>query len=474
MAASRYNVIVKDAPDETIIFNTLTGALAVLDAQAYATYQTGAGELLGILEDNGFLVAADTDELELQRLNFEHDRFDRSWLALSIAPTLACNYACPYCYQRDLSLNGRMSDEVITGIYTLVEKYYQRDQFKDFSVQWYGGEPALCLDIIEKMSAHFMEFCAARGIAYEASILTNGSLIDADAARRLAASRVTHAMTTVDGCRELHNRRRIARNGEDSFSMTLGGALACKQAGIDVSVAMNLDKQSLSDYHILRRQFDDQDKFDIFPSLMKDYRGDFGCAGFSAPKFDLYTREEYAHIIHDLFLETPYTADVLQRMLAPVRNFCRGQLENYLVIDGNGDIFKCEGWISRVEHRVANVLDDQDLSGSVTTSLNPMDDALCRDCRVLPLCKGQCAWDRSVLENACHVIKFTIEDYVADYRNCFGEAAEPVSVFVAPVPAEEFFARDFCPDQPGESTFAGTLCYHQNDGGVELATTIFS
>ena len=50
---------------------------------------------------------------EFQTLKFVHGsaRYDRSQLGLMVAPTLACNMACPYCYESNKS--GKMTPEIV-------------------------------------------------------------------------------------------------------------------------------------------------------------------------------------------------------------------------------------------------------------------------------------------------------------------------------------------------------------------------
>ena len=81
------------------------------------------------------------DHDERQGLRFRHNcsRYDRSALGLTIAPTLACNMACEYCYEATKS--GRMSSGVVENIIKMVEK--SAPSLASLDVSWYGGEPLL-------------------------------------------------------------------------------------------------------------------------------------------------------------------------------------------------------------------------------------------------------------------------------------------------------------------------------------------
>jgi uncharacterized protein len=438
---------------------------------ALASYKDLDGCYLNELANAGFILEDAESEALLQEQAFAADKEVSDWMAISLAPTLACNYECPYCYEQNHTKNEVISDDVINGVFRLVDKCWQRDHFKSFELAWYGGEPTLCLDVIEKVSSYLKSYCNKRNIKFDSTALSNAGNIAKKTAERLAACGVTRCLPTIDGLRDLHNRRRLARDRGDSFARTLDGIKNLRNAGVEVGVAHNLDRNSVADFWQLRKDLH-ANGLDIFPSLMKDYRGDFGCGSFAKPDFNLFTREDYAWQVHEFFSKTPFTVDALSLMLRPVRNFCRGQLKNYYVIAPSGDVVRCEGRIGNSEHRLFNVIEDFDISKIQSPSYNPVRDSTCRKCPVLPLCKGQCAWDRATLDDGCHILKYTIGAYVKDYRNCFNEASGALTVLVDSRDPIEFFAQPFVCDYPGESVFAGTLSYKdEEDNSLTITKT---
>ncbi|MGI6216903.1 MAG: radical SAM protein [Coriobacteriales bacterium] len=466
MEQSIYNIVVDTAPNEHTIYNTLKRCLVVLDDEAFGTYLQCEGPHLQDLADAGILVDSAAYEQEVQEKAFDHDRFTNDWFALCLCPTYECNYKCPYCYEHGNNPSGIMTRDVMEATYRFFEKVYERDHFKSFSLEWYGGEPTLCMDIIEEMTNWFRKFCDEHGIEMNIGILSNCGMIDEKLAKRMADIGFENLMPTIDGCEELHNKRRVNKSQTNSFQKTLEGAHNCREYGIEVCANMNTDKINFSEFRELRQKLHDEEGIDIYPSLLKDYRQDFNHndTGFDSNSFDLYTREEYAWDIHELFEETPYSKDVLQGMFRPVRNFCRGQLENYYVIDPFGDVYKCEGWLGQKEHMVFSLFDLPD-DDARFTDYNPLRDPLCRDCEVLPLCKGQCAWDRALLDHACHIAKFTMGAYVKDYRSCYGDVQGSVTVLEKPVDFVSELNERFVCDGPNESRWAGIPWYDTDDDG---------
>lgn len=467
MEKSVYNIVAKTGEHEHTVYNTLKRCLVVLDDEAFATYEAQSGPHLDELVAAGLLVESAVHEQDVQERTFDADRFTNDWFALCVCPTYECNYQCPYCYEHGCNPSGIMDSTVIEATYRFFEAVYDRDRFTNFSLSWYGGEPTLCMGIIEEMTGWFRRFCDAHDIEMRVGILSNCGVIDKDLAQRMADCGVEHLMPTIDGCEELHNKRRVNKGHLNSFQSTLQGAHNCRECGIEVRANMNTDKVNYREFRELRQKLHDEEGIDLYPSLLKDYRQDYNRndTGFNDSAYDLYTREEYAWDIHTLFEETPFTKEVIQGMFRPVRNFCRGQLENYYVIDPFGDVYKCEGWLGQKEHVAFTLSDVPELEGLSLTDYNPLRDPQCRDCRVLPLCKGQCSWDRALLEHACHIAVFTIEAYVADYRSCYGEADGPVTVLEPAIDWEAELAEHFVCDGPNESRWAGIPWYETDESG---------
>ena len=132
---SRYNHFLKRPDGQYIAYNARSGAVALMTPEKYAVYkgivgkvESGPGpsfspeeeELLKPLEYASFVYPDTYDELE--ELDFLHHaaRYENSSLGLVLAPTMACNMACRYCYEDNKK--GRMSDETFEAVVDFVRK----------------------------------------------------------------------------------------------------------------------------------------------------------------------------------------------------------------------------------------------------------------------------------------------------------------------------------------------------------------
>ena len=155
MKASRFNFRTYYSPtNETLLFNTLTGAFVALDEDTtkkvdslFNGYNDCDDTLSQDLAEQGFLVSEDFDEiaivLERNRLGIQ----DGNRLDVIVMPNMNCNFACPYCYEDHQK--SAMTVEVEQRLINWLEKMIPR--FKVVLISWFGGEPLLSYETVIKV-----------------------------------------------------------------------------------------------------------------------------------------------------------------------------------------------------------------------------------------------------------------------------------------------------------------------------------
>jgi radical SAM protein with 4Fe4S-binding SPASM domain len=147
--------------------------------------------------------------------------------------TERCNLRCRHCYQE-----GRPSAEMalpeikeviaeIAGMFNAWRETYGLELAPSFSLT--GGEPFLRSDFF-----NIVEDIAGRGFAV--FVLSNGTVIDRDRARKLAALGVKGVQVSMEGPREVHDQIR----GSGSFAAAVAGIRELLQAGVRVSLNTTL------------------------------------------------------------------------------------------------------------------------------------------------------------------------------------------------------------------------------------------
>lgn len=409
MKRSAFTVEYKNGDGSSLLFNTLNGALALAGENVTQTE----------LEEGGFLVKDEIDEEKQLAERFLNDMNETSFLTLCIAPTMACNLRCVYCYEEHEST--RMGDEVEEAVARFVCRRFDRYRFSDLEILWYGGEPLLEIERMESLSGKLMRWCADHDVRYHASITTNATLIDSSVAHRMAEIGITNAMPTLDGREARHNMRRPKANGEGSYRETLAGIESLCAAGINVGANTNLGWDTIDDYRELSLEMGNHPGCALYASQLRNYGGWCpGCGeGCNHPPAkdpenspSLMTRKAYARQLFELYRESDPSAAAIAKTLRSKRSFCHGKMASYFVIDPQGYAYRCDGHMRDPKYRLFNILDSEcELDWPETIDLyqrNPR----CRGCAIIPLCLGDCDWEWGMFEENCHALKYTLEDYV--------------------------------------------------------------
>jgi uncharacterized protein len=245
MKDSAYTLAVRDPAGRRAYFNTRSGTLRLMSAAEFDACQAAvsgraplatAAPLLAALATDGFLIDDGEDEFAAIQAAHHAARTSRETLHLVIAPSLACNLACPYCFEADKAhrvMPAAVDDRLAALVCEAAANGTRR-----LAVTWYGGEPLIAWRALQRLSERCIALAAELGLAYSADIVTNGTLLTPERARRLAGLGVTRAQISLDGPPDIHDRRRTSKSGEPTFASTLDAIIAAA-ATMQVAVRIN-------------------------------------------------------------------------------------------------------------------------------------------------------------------------------------------------------------------------------------------
>ena len=213
---SMFNYMVEDE-NILILYNSFVGVRSILvvseqnknrvkNILTQELTRESLGDIGTSLAEHGFMVPSDENEKTKRDFLFSQI-VNSNTLELVITVTEKCNFVCKYC-SLDFA-KGKMSVTVQDNIIEFVKKNIYR--YKDMRVEWFGGEPLLCMDIIEKLSASFIEICRKAHKGYSAGITTNGYLLSFDTFKTLYNNKVIAYQITLDGLKQEHDKHRCTR-----------------------------------------------------------------------------------------------------------------------------------------------------------------------------------------------------------------------------------------------------------------------
>ena len=221
MEWSKYNFLFEDS-NNFFLYNSLSNSFAELSKETFGFIRTNRNniEILGKdkeLFDNLCLMKAivksDKDEYDKIKFYALAERFNNRRLDLTINPTLACNFACPYCFEED-HRNIYMSENTENEIIEFIKQY---KSITNINVTWFGGEPLLAFSRIESLTKKIIEL----GINYKAGIISNGYLLNKEIASNFESLHINSIQITLDGLADIHDSRRRLKSGGRTFDKIL-------------------------------------------------------------------------------------------------------------------------------------------------------------------------------------------------------------------------------------------------------------
>lgn len=247
---SRYTIPLKIDENEYLLINSRTGAFDLVDTDVMNLLQAASqiepdSSVGEFLRERGHLTEFSPQE-ELQLIENMYDEYRKRYPSFyyhMIIPTYACNLNCPYCFLSDLRSKGKewlntvLDEPHLDRIFEMIT---ERDSSRQHRITLYGGEPLL------RKNRSIVENILRKGkeCGYRFTILTNGVFV-VDFLDILRKYPVSLLQITIDGPREVHDKRRIKKDGTGTFDDIVEGIDVAVEAGLTVMLRTNLDEVNL-------------------------------------------------------------------------------------------------------------------------------------------------------------------------------------------------------------------------------------
>lgn len=402
---SMFNYILDDK-DRIILFNSYTQKIACSEKSETIKKIMARESGIDVEQEarmiaDGFLVQEDENEVAKGKLKY-YDKIYDKMLSLTIMPTEQCNFRCKYCYEK--FEKGKMSEEVSAGVIKYLQK--NMSSYSGLDISWFGGEPLLALDIIEKMSKEIYELCKKLKKPYLAGMTTNGYFLTPEILERLLKYRIYHYQITLDGTEHDHNRYRVLCDGSPTFNVIMGNLQRIsKQVSskrLRISIRVNLTQESyknLDDFmELMNKEFGQDERFDIFVRPVGDWGGD----RVQQIKADLFGQvTPFLAKLLEYKKKTPFKFGNYVKMLNG--GVCYAAVRNNYILGSDGRIYKCTLHFDKEFNQIGKVLsngvfyiDYAKLAKWITPDCVP---EKCRGCFMAHACPGgQCAAQRMIAE----------------------------------------------------------------------------
>lgn len=238
------------------LYNALSGGFCKVDSEHKNIFENNdlrsdlkdIEELpIDIIEElinAGFIIDKDLDEFKLIKSKNSLIRFSQNnSLSLTLIPTTGCNFRCVYCFEKDKNYpNEVMSEQVMDEIINLIDT--SLSDGGNLSISWYGGEPLLRFDILKKLRIRIKNIVNKKNLNFNSGIVTNGYLLNKEISDELVKLGVSNAQITIDGEKEVHDKKRFLANGKGSFDKIIENILSINEE-LSVAIRVNVDKENI-------------------------------------------------------------------------------------------------------------------------------------------------------------------------------------------------------------------------------------
>lgn len=390
MPLSRYAILFPDPqrPGLVILYSTRKGSVVRVPEQLLTSIanDTLTTEECATLQQ----LQLWTDDLDAERAEMativDHTNAHTSLFSATVVLTLACNLACPYCFEEPFRDGQEMSEK--TG--RLLVDYLIRnhlEQGRNVELRFYGGEPLMATTRLKEIAAPLLAAAANAGKTFSFSLVTNATLLTRTVVEELLPLSLKSAIITLDGPPEIHDQQRPFVSGKGSFK-TIIDNLAAVYDLVTVKPGGNFTRDN---YRRFPEMLDLLLKAGLDPTRL-------GPVQFSPihPKSGLLDPHAAACVIPNepwlieanLFLREEilrrgFSMDKLQM------GICMIDLEQTLVVNYDGSLYKCPSLMGWPEFCVGTLADGVgDYRDSHRLDIWKNDE--CLDCAYLPICFGGC------------------------------------------------------------------------------------
>ena len=393
------------------VFNSLNPKPIFVDKEGWDNFLKGKTEqdTLNLLSSLKLIINDKRDDdIAIKNIQEKYEIDNKQVSILYLVLTHRCNFRCKYCFEvsfdDEKSHGAMMSSEIAKdGIDLFVEHSEATvSDDKRCLIILYGGEPLLNKDTCF-YSVEYIRFLQKQNILpkekTEIVIITNGSLINEEAATFFRDNNIA-VIVSIDSLKEeINDYCRIDKSGKGTFKKTMKAIEILKKTGVDLGVSVTITPYNVNE-------------LDTIPEWLSKLRiRNYGLNRLVGSTYDMIgsqmPEEEYSNKanrqIISCFIKARKLGIYEDRMGRKINSFISkefyptdcGAYGEQLVIQPNGDISICHAdWeysIGHVKKSNRSLVWDSPLVEKWKKRL-PLYKIECLNCEAIGICGGGCAY----------------------------------------------------------------------------------
>jgi uncharacterized protein len=431
MELSRFNIVsqIKDS-NEFFIINALSGSADIFDAETCHALLEGNLSTPEFI-DRGYLVEPQVEQARFREayLKFLDDR-DSDEIQIFFVTGYHCNFDCSYCYQADYEddVKGVDSTLIIDSFFQYIDTAFaHRRKY----LTLFGGEPLLPGKANKAMVRYFIDEATKRGL--DVAVVTNGYLID-EYLDILKRGNIREVQVTIDGTREVHNKRRYLKDGKGTFDRIVNGADMLIKHSIPVNLRVVLDKENAFNLPGLARYVIDRG-WTRSPYFTTQIGRNYELHQCQKDRDRLYSKIDMQKVLYKMIKDNPWMLEFYKpsfsvsrslyengELSAPLFDSCPGAKTEW-AFDYKGNIYACTATVGKKGEELGTffpgIVVDQDKIDEIADR-DILSIKECRSCNLSLLCGGGCGavaknQTGSIKNPDCRPVKELLELGIAAY-----------------------------------------------------------
>jgi uncharacterized protein len=395
MKYSKYNTILQLSDSLSVLYNSKEDKSIIISNTKTNLLKSSPenlanqdSEIYNNLIQINAIVADDKNELqEVIELGKQIENNDE-YYKLIINPTMGCNFSCWYCYESHI-VGSKMSKSNVDKIIKLIDNILlEKPNLKTFDLAFFGGEPLMYYSKVTRpiIDYYRTKYEIHKNINFEISFTSNGYLLSDTILNHLIEKNdYKHFQITLDGNREEHNQVRVAQKEEGSYDVIIESIRRLLENGVEVVLRVNytaLTAYSIGDILNDISHFTEANKSNLSIDFHRVWQD----------KEEVADIDEFIDSIKESFENSNFRV-VRNEIVENFKKPCYADRENEVVINFNGDIYKCTARDFSKENSYGFIDDNGKLNWNdkiETWKKLKIQSKACQSCRILPLCGGGC------------------------------------------------------------------------------------
>jgi uncharacterized protein len=285
--------------------------------------------------------------------------------------TDGCNLRCDYCNvdARTLDQATRPTPEVAERLIDRIVEYCQNHAIFQATVEFSGGEPCTCFDIIEHTCLYASRKLREVGFPRKLSFRMQTNLAipwEEEWLRCIKEFRIGLGVS-IDGPKECHDRHRKLPNGQGSWDLVMENLLRLKAEGMVSGAICVITPETVSEMPTIAKFFLDLglNAFVLSPLLLAG-RASSQMQALDPGRFVQGLFQVFDEVLvpsYEATGEIPLEREIglaFLNFIQPARYFmcwrtpC-GAGTNMCAVTSSGDVFPCGLWVNEPEFRMGNI-----------------------------------------------------------------------------------------------------------------------